>query len=383
MNKRVWFFVLLMFFSAERAFATLINCVEYPTAQFDHSTYKIVDFNYNQIFASLKAQDFVRCDPKSKIRYHTNFKVASGNTDLTGSSPYGINTSMISIIGSSANTETLNAAKTWLVSNFKISFNLKAGNNAVNPKFILTPDVTYNISPDTNNSEGLTIVYNTAGIPFATSYFQYEWAFGSFMGLTMNLTGTVKPTVAIINALNGATVRIHLGTFNYIYGPAEDLTTTNEVSGSTEVYEDLTLNFISPTCTMAHQAINLAPVSNGVLNSQQIANEYSFFIYIGCTSDMSNRVLLAKITDSYTPNNINNNGVLKNQPRLPNKSNVDVQLLDENSTPLVIGSQNIFTTIPAGSIGFSKMLKARYYLSEPKATGGYVKTQATVFLDYQ
>lgn len=198
-----------------------------------------------------------------------------------------------------------------------------------------------------------------------------------------SLVNNTTPSSSIIDTLNGASIRIHLGTYHYTYSPYNDLSIASERKASTEFYLEALLRFNLSTCTMHNQAINLVPISNGVLNSQQIANEQNFYIYIGCTTDMPSRVLLAKITDSYTPNNINNNGVLKNQPSLANKSNVDVQLLDENSTPLVIGTQNIFTNIPAGSIGFSKLLKARYYLSEPKETGGYVKTQATVLLDYQ
>jgi len=97
------------------------------------------------------------------------------------------------------------------------------------------------------------------------------------------------------------------------------------------------------------------------------------------------KVLLARITDSYTPSNINSNGILKNSPSLANRSNVDVQLRDSSDVPLAIGTQNPFYSIPAGSTAttFIKALKARYYRSLATATPGYVQTQATVSLDYQ
>ena len=100
---------------------------------------------------------------------------------------------------------------------------------------------------------------------------------------------------------------------------------------------------------------------------------------------MPNKVLLATITDSYTPSNINTNGILKNQPSLANRSNVDVQLRDDLNNPLAIGTQSPFYTVPVGSSAttFIKALKARYYRSAATATAGYVQTQATVSLDYQ
>ncbi|MBJ9955285.1 fimbrial protein [Acinetobacter baumannii] len=136
---------------------------------------------------------------------------------------------------------------------------------------------------------------------------------------------------------------------------------------------------------MANQNVTLAPVPTAILNSNQTANEQPFNINITCTAAMPNKLLLATITDSYTPSNVNNNGILKNQPSLANASNVDVQLRDSTDTPLAIGTQSSFYAIPAGSSAttFTKGLKARYYRSAATATPGYVKTQATVSLDYQ
>ncbi len=85
---------------------------------------------------------------------------------------------------------------------------------------------------------------------------------------------------------------------------------------------------------------------------------------------MPNKVLLATITDSYTPSNVNTNGILKNSPSLANRSNVDVQLRDNADVPLAIGTQSPFYSIPVGSTAttFMKTLKARYYRSLATAT---------------
>ncbi|MCF0263603.1 fimbrial protein [Acinetobacter guillouiae] len=136
---------------------------------------------------------------------------------------------------------------------------------------------------------------------------------------------------------------------------------------------------------MANQTVNLASVPSSILNSQQTANEQNFTIRMSCIRTMPNRSLRATITDSYTPENINTNGILKNQPTLDNKSNVDVQLRDENNIPLEIGKLTTIYNVPAGSNAttFTKTLKARYFRSEAKAEPGFVQTQATVFFDYQ
>ncbi|WP_427927692.1 fimbrial protein [Acinetobacter guillouiae] len=178
---------------------------------------------------------------------------------------------------------------------------------------------------------------------------------------------------------------MHLGTYHYKHAPYYDRRPSSEVTGSLELYEDLKLNFNFPTCTMANQIVNLATVSNSVLNSQQTANEQNFNVEINCAVAMPSKVLLATIKDSYTASNINTNGILINQPSLVNRSNVDIQLRDGSDVPLAIGSQSSFYSIPAGSTAtkFMKALKARYFRSAATATPGYVQTQATVSLDYQ
>ena len=270
-----------------------------------------------------------------------------------------------------------------MANNFKISFNLSDSSKGKPAKSILNLNTAYNILPETG--KGAT-VYNSAGEPFFNGAGLGRPRTDTYIdNLTVSFTNTMKPSAAIIAALNGATVRIHLGTYHYKYAPNYSASASTEVAGFLELYQDLTLNFNFQTCTVANQIVNLATVPISILNSQQTASEQNFTVNINCTVAMPSKVLLATITDSYTPTNINSDGILKNLPSLENRSNVDVQLRDESDAPLAIGRQRSFYSIPAGSTltRFVKALKARYFRSAPTASPGFVQTQATVMLDYQ
>ncbi|MFW1744730.1 fimbrial protein [Acinetobacter guillouiae] len=378
MNKGLWLAAPLMFLCSE-----LAACTQFATAIYTNATNSITKFSYSQTFPVSGSQRMVQnCNPN--VRINSYFQATAGNTDLTGSSPFGINASTVVVRGSTADAATLNEAKAWLANNFKIGFSLGDEGKGKPAKSILSLNNSYNILPDTgngrvvNNSEGVPF-FNGAdggGTPRADSYID---------NLTISFTNTTKPSAAIITALSGATVRIHLGTYHNKRGPYDDFSESREYAGSLEIYQDLTLNFNFPTCTMANQIISLATVPTNTLNNNQTANEQNFNVSINCTAAMPSKLLLATITDSYTPSNINNNGILKNAPNLANRSNVDIQLRDESNIPLAIGNQRSFYSIPAGSTAttFIKTLKARYFRSALRATAGYVQAQATVLLDYQ
>ncbi|MFW1744736.1 fimbrial protein [Acinetobacter guillouiae] len=379
MNKFFWLSVPLIFLFSQTVFAA---CNQPPMAIFQNTINTITNFNYQQTFSTSVAKPMLMgCNPT--VRVNSYFNAALGNTDLTGSSPFGVNASTMIVSGSTADSATLNNAKAWLADNFKISFNLGDNNKGKPAKSILNLNTNYNILPETarggvvSNSEGEPF-FNGAGLgrSLAEAYIDK---------LTISFTNTVKPSAAIITALNGATVRIHLGTYYYKYATHYNALASAEVAGSLELYQDLTLNFNFPTCTVANQIVNLSTVPISILNSQQTASEQNFTVNINCTLAMPSKVLLATITDSYTPSNINNDGILKNFPGLENRSNVDVQLRDSSDTPLTIGRQGSFYSIPAGSTltRFVKALKARYFRSAATATPGFVQTQATVLLDYQ
>lgn len=378
MNKGLWLSVPLMFLCSE-----LAACTQFATAIYTNATNTITQFSYSQTFPVSRSQRMVQnCNPN--VRINSYFQATAGNTDLTGSSPFGINASTVVVNGSTADTAILNDAKAWLANNFKIGFSLGDEGKGKPAKNILNLNTDYNILPDTGNGR---IINNSEGVPFfngsdgggtsrADSYID---------NLSISFTNTTKPSAAIITALNGATVRIHLGTYHNKRGPYDDFRESIEYAGSLEIYQNLTLNFNFPTCTMANQIVNLATVPTSALNNNQTATEQSFNVNINCTMAMPSKVLLATITDSYTPSNINNNGILKSSPNLENRSNVDIQLRDASNIPLAIGSQRSFYSIPTGSTAttFIKALKARYFRSALRATAGYVRAQATVFLDYQ
>lgn len=379
MNKLLWLSTPFVLLFSSSVFAT---CSSRPIqATYSSNSNTITNFSYSQSITGMPARQMLGgCNPG--VRVNGIFNASTGNTDLTGSSPFGV-ASTITISGSSADAATLTLAKTWLSSNLKIAFNMyDNSNNGSKAKNITTLDTDYNIIPDTGNG----VVVNLGGELFFNGSGSGTPSVDTRISpLNINLINTTKPSAAIINALNGATIHIHLGSYNYKYADSFAPANVTYTTGKVEIYEDLKLNFNFPTCTMANQTVTLAPVPSGILNSNQTANEQPFNVSISCTAAMPNKLLLATITDSYNPSNVNNNGILKNQPSLANASNVDIQLRDDTDTPLAIGTQSSFYTIPAGSSAttFTKALKARYYRSVTTATPGYVKTQATVSLDYQ
>lgn len=378
MNKFLWLSVPLIFSFLQTVFAA---CTQPATAIFQDTTGTITNFSHQQTFlASVAKPMLISCSPT--VRVNSYFNAAFSNTDLTGSSPFGV-VPTVMIMGSTADSAILNDAKIWLANNFKISFNLSDSSKGKPAKSILNLNTAYNILPETG--KGAT-VYNSAGEPFFNGAGLGRPRTDTYIdNLTVSFTNTMKPSAAIIAALNGATVRIHLGTYHYKYAPNYSASASTEVAGFLELYQDLTLNFNFQTCTVANQIVNLATVPISILNSQQTASEQNFTVNINCTVAMPSEVLLATITDSYTPTNINSDGILKNLPSLENRSNVDVQLRDESDAPLAIGRQRSFYSIPAGSTltRFVKALKARYFRSAPTASPGFVQTQATVMLDYQ
>ncbi len=382
MKKLLWLFVPLCFASTQ-IFAANVTCSFNPLVSFDRTPSTITNFSYNQIIVnSTNVGGLSNCTDQVAVR--SDFKITPGNTNLTaggsGSFPFGVDANII-ITNSSADIITQNLAKIWLSQNLKISFDLRDDSRYTAVE-ITELNKIFNVHPNTSQPGRVTI--NGEEYLRASSGLRNAGFHVPNTGIA--LTNTIKPSSNIINALNGAIVRIHLGTLTYKY----DNYNTQPPTGipniaSIELYLNLKLTFSLPTCTILNQVVNLAPVPTATLNSNQTANEQPFNVNINCTAAMPNKVLLATITDSYTPSNVNTNGILKNSPSLANRSNVDVQLRDDTNTPLAIGTQSPFYSIPVGSTAttFIKALKARYYRTLATATPGYVQTQATVSLDYQ
>ena len=240
MNKLLWLSVPVFFACSETAFAV---CTQPPTAIFQDTTSVITNFSYQQTFSTSAAKPMlIGCNPA--VRVNSYFNAASGKTDLTGTSPFGI-ASTVQINGSTADATTLTNAKTWLANNFKISFNLRDNSKGKPAKSIVSLNTSYNILPETGSG---TPINNDAGIPFFNGTGNGTVPVDTITeNLKINFTNTTKPSAAIIDALNGATIRIHLGTYHYKHAPYNDRRQSSEVTGSLEIYEDLKLNFNFPT----------------------------------------------------------------------------------------------------------------------------------------
>lgn len=384
MNKHLWFSVPFLFSYSEFAFAATVSCTLAPIFNAERTTNTINNnFNYTQrMVDDTSVGRLTGCDDQMAVR--SNFKAASGKTNLTatGSSsfPFGVDTNIV-INSSSSGTAAQNLAKIWLSDNLKMIFYMSDDvSTTVVP--IKTLDQDYNVHPNTSQPGRVTIngeEYLRAGNGLRNAGF-------SVPNVGITLINKVTPSSSIIEALTGASVRIRLGSMTYKYDNYSSRPPTNIPKvASTDVYLNLKLSFARPTCTMLNQSVTLATVPIGILNSGRTGGEQDFNITINCTTSMSRNTLLARVTDNFNPDNSNSNGILKNQPNLANKSNVDVQLLDEANQPLSIGIQAPFYNVSAGSSAttFIKALKARYFRSALRATAGYVRAQATVFLDYQ
>lgn len=388
MNKSAWFFALsgsVVFNYAEASHVT-VTCPLPPMFNAERTSATINNFSYSQTMSDKTSVGKLgRCDDQMATR--SNFKVASGKTNLTatgsGSFPFGVDTN-IAINNSDDGTVAQNLAKLWLSENLKVSFDM-SDDVSTSVASIKELNKDYNIHPDTSQGGAggrVTIngeEYLKAGTGLRNAGF-------SVPNFGYSLINNSIPSSSIIDTLNGATVRIHLGTMTYKYDNYSTAAITgNPKSASTDVYLNLKLAFTRPTCTMDNKSVNLAALPTGILNSGQTGGEQDFNLTINCTTSMPGNILLARVTDSFTEENSNSNGVLKNLPSLANKSNVDVQLIDESNTPIAIGIQRSFYNVPASSTAtkFIKALKARYFRSALRATVGYVRAQATVYLDYQ
>ena len=383
-NKLAWFVAFSTFAMGSQVFAADLDCPLTPISDFGRASSTITTFNFAQTISNTTGVGGLRgCDDQAAVR--SNFKAATGSSNLTatgsGAYPLGVD-SNVEINNSTASVAAQNSAKAWLSENLKLGFNLR-DDARTTPVEVKQLDTDYNVHPNTSQPGRVTIngeEYLRAGAGLRNAGFSVP---NTYIALIKKTT----PTNSIIEALTGATVRIHLGTLTFKY----DNFSTKPPSGnpkitSTELYLSLKLNFSQLTCTMDNNhKVNLATVPASILTSSQTANEQSFNISFTCNRGLPNKAIQATITDSYTPNNINSNGILKNQPALANKSNVDVQLRDENNIPLEIGKLTTIHKVPAGSNAtrFTKTLKTRYFRSEATAKPGFVQAQATVFFDYQ
>ena len=118
----------------------------------------------------------------------------------------------------------------------------------------------------------------------------------------------------------------------------------------------------------------------------QTAGDTSFIVNVtGCSSEDSNKTLLALLTDNNDASASNQSGLLKNI----HSPNVSVQITDSVGSPLRIAPKNIdssssffsFGTIGSGGT-VSKAFKARYYSNVDTVPATLVQAQATITLIY-
>ena len=133
--------------------------------------------------------------------------------------------------------------------------------------------------------------------------------------------------------------------------------------------------------------VNLPTVPSSSFTAPgQTAGDTSFIVNVtGCSSEDSNKTLLALLTDNNDASASNQSGLLKNI----HSPNVSVQITDSVGSALSIAPKNIdssssffsFGTIGSGGT-VSKAFKARYYSNVDTVPATLVQAQATITLIY-
>ncbi|WP_227515152.1 fimbrial protein, partial [Acinetobacter sp. Root1280] len=278
MNKFLWLTIPSILIFSQAVLATTVDCALQPRLNISRSTNNITAFPYSQNIVDATQYPVTSgggCRPIAAARF--DFRVNSSNTDLEGSKPFGVK-STVNVIGSTANATTLDAAKNWLASNLKLSFRFQSKDDAVD---ILNQNTAYNIFPSNTANGGTGGITTINGERYSTGNGSSGVTTMSVNLFSLAVQLNVQPSSSIIDALNGKTIEIHAGTLTVKYDnwalggnpPPTGVTATKTV----EVYLNLKLNFRGfPTCTMENQTVNLAQVPTAFLNSNQTANEQSF-----------------------------------------------------------------------------------------------------------
>ena len=133
--------------------------------------------------------------------------------------------------------------------------------------------------------------------------------------------------------------------------------------------------------------VNLPTVpSSSFTAAGQTVGDTAFTVNVSrCSSEDSNKTLLALLTDNNDASASNQSGLLKNI----HSPNVSVQITDSVGSPLRIAPKNIdssnsfFSFGTIGSSGtVSKAFKARYYSNVATVPATLVQAQATITLIY-
>ena len=313
---------------------------------------------------------FTGCNPVVDTR--AVFNASTG--ELTTNSPFGVNFTR--------NESGLSAeAMSWLQQNLELAFNFKDG--AVGAKTI---EITAN-HPDFAILPGSPITGGSQIIDGLEYYLGGDNRGIQTFGLRLNkLTTHLKfissPSTNVVNELNSKPFRIKLGDLHV--HTVEHGSHKNYQYKQRPMYVEIKLNFKIPTCTMKDVLVDLGQTTLGQLKSEKVSNTKEFDVEFKCEA-IASKSIYATITDAFNPSNINDNGLLLNQPTLLNAAKgIGIQLLTHDNKTLNIGSRAVFTpTENTHAPTYRKKLKAQLYRTDPNPTAGYVNAQATVLLDYE
>lgn len=340
--------------------------------------YKASPWNITKYEADSKSESirggeaiFNKCSPSLNTR--AVFNPADG--ELQGNSPFGVN---FRLNESGLSPETT----AWLQQNLEISFNFKDASPNARKIDILSTQQDFAILPgspvvgNSKNINGIEYYLGAANTGIGT--------FGLLLNeLKTNLKFVSSPSLNVINELNKKPFRIKIGELKVDI--IENGKEINHQHITRPMYIELKLNIKIPTCTMKDVVVDLGQTTVNKLLDKKVSNVKKFDVEFTCEA-IPKSSIYARITDSFNPNNINDQGILYNNPGLKDNAaqNVAVQLLTDGDQPLNIGSRAVFTpTDKTNAPTYHTKLKAQLYHTGSNPTAGYVNAQATVLLDYE
>ena len=181
---------------------------------------------------------------------------------------------------------------------------------------------------------------------------------------------------------------LKLGNFSVI--DRTSLINSNPKTTTVPVVMNGSFQITKSTCVINNGAainVNLPTIPSSSFTAVgQTAGDTSFIVNVtGCSSEDSNKTLLALLTDNNDASASNPSGVLKNI----HSPNVSVQITDSVGNALPIAPKHIdssnsffsFGTIGSGGT-VSKAFKARYYSNVDTVPATLVQAQATITLIY-
>ena len=305
---------------------------------------------------------------------------------LSSNSPFNLNNTTFTISGSTGDANAISLAKTYLINNFKFSFSLKDNNtSATSAKSISNNSTIYNILPDT--APNTSNIYNYNGTPYYTGT-TINGGSGSF-GIKIPSFSyqllSEKPSATVINALQGATITVTVGTLKTGYLNTPTTSTTPLIEQNTTINLSFILSFNLPTCAVnVPSTLDIGSTTVQALETNNISNNTPFQLDITCSTPIPNRTFKLIIEDAYDSSNINTLGRLTNQPNLINASNAVIQIMNAG-VPFNIGSQFNYGNSGTSTTQtqFQFMPSAQLLKTTSPVTLGNVAGKARFLMDYE